>query len=37
MTSEITFVVSMVVKAPSACLAPYKVFVDVGAPSIQVQ
>jgi len=31
MTSEITFVVSIVVKAPSARLAPYNVFVDVSA------
>ncbi len=34
MISEITFVVFKVVKAPSACLAPYNVFIDVGAPTI---
>jgi hypothetical protein len=36
MISGIAFVVSMVVKAPNACLASYNIFVDEGALTIHV-
>jgi hypothetical protein len=37
MIGEIAFVVSMVVKALSACLVPWNVFVDANAPTTQTQ
>jgi len=37
MTSEIAFVVFMVIKAPSVCLASLNIFVDACAPTTQVQ
>ncbi len=37
MTGEIAFVVFIVVKALSVCLALYNIFVDIGALTIQMQ